>query len=176
MCNYHFTVVPAFRVPHERYDELLDAALCNCVNIGAFRWRASEKISAPILKSLVSLKKLRILDLRLGSIEHDMFTVILCSLLDLDEITFRGVSELLTPSVVAWIGRMSTLQSLTIEVTSQCVLDYHSMLNPFLECHIFGSLNATRSSTAKSSASDVSQLSQDYLRDDMPIFAGLERN
>ncbi|SRR5258708_4701223 len=116
--NYHSAVVPAFGDAHERYDELLNAALRNCVNIRAFRWWASEEISAPTLRSLISLKKLRTLGLRLKRIEPEMLTEMLDSLLGLDEITFRDVPELLAPGVISWIGRMSTLQSLTIEVTS----------------------------------------------------------
>ena len=129
MCRYHSIVVPAFGDVHERYVELLDAALRNCINIRTFLWWASEEVSTPTLRSLISLRKLRILGLRLRRMKPEMFTETLGSLLGLDEIIFRDVPELLTPGVISWVGRMSTLQSLTIEVPPNVSCD-------IMECSI----------------------------------------
>jgi hypothetical protein len=117
-------VVPNMKLPHERYNDLWERALANCVHIEQFRWRSAIPIPLSIIQDLSSKSRLRILSLPSGRISSEIDGNELFRIQPLEELVLHSPLKHFGPRCFEWITGMSdSLRLLDLEVTTKLNLN-----------------------------------------------------
>ena len=107
------------KLPHERYNDLWERALVNCVHIEEFRWRSDFPIPLSIIQNLTSKSRLRILSLPAGGISSEIDDNELFRIQPLQELVLHSPPKHFGLRCIEWItGMFDSLRLLDLEVTT----------------------------------------------------------
>ena len=107
------------KLPHERYDDIWERALANCVHIEDFRWRSGLPVPFSIIQNLTSKSRLRVLSLPPGRISLPINCDALLRIRPLEELVLQSPPKHFGPRCIEWImGMSASLRLLDLEVSS----------------------------------------------------------
>jgi hypothetical protein len=116
------------KFPHERYDDLWERAMSNCVYLEEFRWHSTLPIPLSVIRSLSSKSRLRKLSLPSDPLFPHFDLEAVFRIRPLEELVLHTPPKYFGPRWIEWIMGMSdSLRLLDLEVTLS--LDPDNLIN-----------------------------------------------